>query len=226
MGDRTERLRGEKGPSAHYLVLIFLACVAVCAVFFSLGFVVGHNQPSTQASQMSPVTENVAPSGNDNIPPTVNVPAGNPNVPAPVDGGSAIDGSSSPATLHPQPLQKSPSEAMEPLVSTNPGSSTAHSAVQKPPDPSKTRAPSPVKKSQSSHFAVQVMASRTRADAIRVIGMLKSRGYHGVLVSPSGSRQGNALYRVQVGPYASREQAEKIRSGLKKEGFKAFIVTR
>src|SRR5579872_1472793 len=207
MSDRTERLRGEKGPSAHYLVLIFLACVAVCAVFFSLGFVVGHNQQPAQASQTSPVTENVTPSGNENIPPTVNVPAGNPNVPAPADTASGVDGSSSPSTLHPQPLGKSPAEEVEPPAPMNPEKSTAHSGVQQPPAPLNTPAPSPVKTSQGSHFAVQVMASRTRADAITVIRMLKSRGYRGMLVSPSGSHKGNALYRVQVGPYASREQA-------------------
>ena len=71
MAKRMDNLRNEKGASARHLVLMFLAAVAVCAVFFSLGFVVGYNHAPSRAAL---ATENVAASGN--VPPTVNPPAG------------------------------------------------------------------------------------------------------------------------------------------------------
>src|SRR5271169_5168612 len=55
-----------RGLSAGQLIIMFLAGVAVCAVFFSAGFLVGYNERHSQAA---PVTEQVtAPS---EIPPVV-----------------------------------------------------------------------------------------------------------------------------------------------------------
>ena len=60
----------ERGLSAHHLILLFLAGVAVCGVFFSLGFLVGFNE---RFSRSAPPTERVtAPAA---IPPAVNPPA-------------------------------------------------------------------------------------------------------------------------------------------------------
>ena len=69
MADSGERRPDEKGLSARYLVLVFLMGVAACAVFFSLGFLVGYNERSSRTAGM---TEQVTPSGV--IPPTVNPP--------------------------------------------------------------------------------------------------------------------------------------------------------
>src|SRR5208337_4948518 len=64
-----DRVPGDKGLSTRHLILVFLAGVAVCAVFFSLGFLVGYNEKSTR---MAPVTERLAAPAT--IPPTVNIP--------------------------------------------------------------------------------------------------------------------------------------------------------
>jgi cell division septation protein DedD len=52
---------------------------------------------------------------------------------------------------------------------------------------------------------------------------LKGRGYSAFLVAPGQSRANDNLYRVQVGPFASRGDAEKARAKLTQEGFKPFI---
>ena len=69
MVKNADRVPGDKGLSTRHLILVFLAGVAVCGVFFSLGFLVGYNERS---ARMAPVTERVATSAT--IPPTVNTP--------------------------------------------------------------------------------------------------------------------------------------------------------
>ena len=70
---------------------------------------------------------------------------------------------------------------------------------------------------------VQITASRTRQDAEALVKVLKGRGYPVFLVTPGTAHTNDNLYRVQVGPFASREDAEKVRTRLTQEGFKPFI---
>ncbi len=72
-------------------------------------------------------------------------------------------------------------------------------------------------------YTVQVAATRTKQDAERLVGILKGRGYPVFLFAPGQSGSKDELYRVQVGPFTSREDAEKVRARLVQEGFKPFI---
>jgi cell division septation protein DedD len=72
-------------------------------------------------------------------------------------------------------------------------------------------------------FTVQVVASRTKPDAETLIKILKSRGYPVFLVAPEYAHAKDNLYRVQVGPFVARGDAEKVRAKLAQEGFKPFI---
>jgi cell division septation protein DedD len=72
-------------------------------------------------------------------------------------------------------------------------------------------------------FTVQITALRTKQDAEGVVGLLKGRGYPVFLVAPGQAYANDNLYRVQVGPFASRDDAEKARTKLTREGFKPFI---
>jgi cell division septation protein DedD len=65
-------------------------------------------------------------------------------------------------------------------------------------------------------WAVQVVALTDRAAATAVMQRLTSKGYHAFLVAPqSGAPVQN--YKVQVGKFEDRSQAEQIASRLKKE---------
>jgi cell division septation protein DedD len=64
---------------------------------------------------------------------------------------------------------------------------------------------------------------RTRQDADSVVRVLRGRGYHALLVPPQHAHAKDSLYRVQVGPFASRDSAEKTLAKLKHDGFKPFI---
>ena len=192
MGTGRESKRDERGLSARYLVVVFLMGVAACAVFFSLGFLVGYNErPFKGATTTEQVTSSPV------IPPTVNPPLE--EVPSPAQSPPPVTAAKS-ATPAPQ-------ESAKPAGEAKAASRTA--ATPSGPVP--------------SGFTVQVVASRSKPDAENLVKELGSRGYRVFLVTPEYAKAGDNLYRVQVGPFATREDAEKARDKLSKEGFKPFI---
>ena len=216
-----EPFRDDKGLSTRHLILIFLAGVAVCAVFFSLGFLVGYNE---RATRVSPDTERV--SAPATIPPTINPPletvsvgpgsagTSKTSVPPPVATPQASASSVSPSMQKPE---SAPSTA-SPVTSSPPsGSKTGRE-----PDAKRIATPSAAGEARGG-FTVQVVASRTRQDAETLVRILKGRGYPVFLVAPQNAHANDSLYRVQVGPFTSKENAEKVRAKLTREGFKPFI---
>jgi cell division septation protein DedD len=181
-------------------MLVFLAGVAVCGVFFSLGFLVGYNERS---GRTSPAFERVTTSGA--IPPTVNPPLE--TVPIGNDGTASTSSQQKPETT----ARVEPPSASPPALSAKPG-----------PEPD-TAASSTEARTAAGAFIVQVTAMKARQDADSVVRVLRGRGYHALLVPPQHAHAKDSLYRVQVGPFASRDGAEKTLAKLKHEGFKPFI---
>ncbi len=203
MPDRAER-KDDKGLSARFLILVFVMGVAACAVFFSLGFLVGYNERPSAAAN---VAEEVAPAGA--IPPLVNPPP-------------------EAALTPPAPITPTPAAgefATEHIASAKPKPSPEPAA--KPPAPK----PKPVAKppaaahrgKEAPGFTVQVAASREKKDAEKLVKELRARGLDVFVVPPQYSDAKDNLYRVQVGPYATRAEAVRVRDRIAKEGFKPFI---
>jgi DedD protein len=223
MGKPMDYFRDEKGASARHLVLMFLAAVAVCAVFFSLGFVVGYNHAP---SKMAPVTENVSDTGD--IPPTVNPPAGSSSQtstqgmetekisPAPASTSQP----KRPAPLTPKPVAKAQSRA--PRTPAKPAPKKA--ASSKPASTPRSQPSTAASPNSGYHFAVQVMASRTRADAANLAKLLKSRGYPAYVLTPQQAHAKDKLFRVRVGPFSTRVASDTTRDKLVGEGFRPFVV--
>ncbi len=202
MAERTE----ERGLSARHLILVFLVGVAVCGVFFSLGFLVGYNERS---SRTTPETERVtSPSV---VPPPINAPSDSSPVkesPPPATQGLSETDLAKPAATNPPARQtESPTE-------------TARPTPERPPGPSAKAADTAP---AGGTFAVQVTATRTKQDAETLVKLLKGRGYPVFMVTPEYAHANDNLFRVQVGPYPTREAAEKIKNKLAQEGFKPFI---
>ncbi len=202
MVERTD----ERGLSARHLILVFLVGVAVCGVFFSLGFLVGYNERSSRAT---PETERVT--SPTVVPPPINAPA-----------------ESAPAKESPAPPTPGLSEtdltrsapSNPPVKPAEPAREGAPSRPETPPAPSpKASSAAPL----GGTFAVQVTATRTKQDAETLVKQLKGRGYPVFLVTPEYAHANDNLFRVQVGPYSTREAAEKIKNKLAQEGFKPFI---
>jgi len=204
----------ERGHSARYLILIFLACVATCGIFFSLGFLVGYNE---RASRSTPSTEVVT--SPPVIPPTVNPPpessqvtpqesaAGHAPLNPPPDGVVAPPGE---AGAHPATPVAKPAEVAPPTAQPQ--------AAPNPPSP-----PASAAGEVGEGITLQVVAMRTKQDAEAVVNILKTGGYPVFLVTPEYARADDNLFRVLVGPFKTRDDAEKVRAELAQKGFKPFI---
>lgn len=223
MAKRMDRFQDERGPSARHLVLMFLAAIVVCAIFFSLGYVVGYNH---SPSRITPETENVTASGN--IPPTVNPPAGGNS--QPVNNAVQAENVTPSTNAIPQPVRPKPAQSEPPMTEqTEPPVRVEHPAEQpkpksKPAAAEHYRSSPPARAASGPHYVVQVMASRTRADAVTLVRLLRNHGYHVFIVSPHASQAKNRYYRVQVGPFASRTGASHALHRLEGEGFRPFIT--
>ncbi len=190
---------GDRGLSTTSVALLFLLGVAVCAVFFSFGFLLGYKERS---SSNTAEVERVTPTGD--TPPVVNPPpekeetsVRHNTTPAPV-GSAAQPSAAQPATQG---------------TASGPG---GHVAPETP-------VPAAARQPATGGIVLQVAALQTRQDAEALVKILKERGYPVLLVTPEDAHANDNLFRVRVGPFQSRDEQEKTRQKLVTEGFKPFI---
>lgn len=216
-----------KSISAGQLVMLFLAGTAICGVFFSAGFWLGHNERETP---LTPVTEHV--SQPSDIPPVAaqNSPgaADDPGASASKDETMAPN-DAQPAPMRPQPLSSSTDAGAKPAINSRESSAVA--APAEPADSNSTaRAGIPSATALrepavgGSSFLIQVAATSTQPDAVKMVKALKALGYTVIFVTPEQAHAGDNLFRVQVGPFATRESAEKVKAKLIQDGFKQPFI--
>ncbi len=92
--------------------------------------------------------------------------------------------------------------------------------IQKPAEP--TARPADVPSAADSVFAVQVGAFASEKNALKLKTELDRRGYPTSITSTADS--GGTLYRVRVGRYGRRAEAERQADKLHAEGFPAKVV--
>ena len=203
----------ERGHSARYLILIFLVCVATCGVFFSLGFLVGFNE---RGIHLAPTTEVVTPP--PLIPPTVNPPP---------DGGQITP--QTPPSGQATPLSTPETEVIPPgragANHVSPAAKPTEVAPPAMPAPAaaKPASTAPAAGKVGEGITLQVAALRTRQDAEHLVEILKGRGYPVFLVTPEYAHADDNLFRVQVGPFKTHDDATQVQNKLTQEGFKPFV---
>lgn len=213
MGYKNEQ--GEKGLSAGVLAVLFLIWVVLCAGFFSLGFIVGYNEQSSKAETVS---ERVTPPSV--VPPLVNPPTKVSPPPATekVTAAREARNDKPSATFSVPPEEPKPSPPRAKARTTSEPATPPTSDTEAPP-----RQGAAASKEVRMGFTVQVDALRAKQDAEALVKILKARRYPVFLVTPEYANSRDNLYRVQVGPFTSRDDAEKVRDRLTQEGFKPFI---
>jgi cell division septation protein DedD len=72
-------------------------------------------------------------------------------------------------------------------------------------------------------ITLQVAALHTKQDAEAVVVVLKGNGYPVFLMTPEYAHVDDNLFRVLVGPFKTRDAADKVREKLVQDGFKPFI---
>ncbi len=203
----------ERGHSARYLILLFLVCVATCGVFFSLGYLVGNNE---RGSRSTPTTEVVTTP--PVIPPNINPPTesvqSTPQTPV---------SNQKPLNPPPDSLADSPAStaAQAEVPAAKPSDSASHSDHAAGASQPATHPPPAASADEVGEgITLQVVASRSQQDAEHIVDILKQKGYPVFLATPEYAGADDKFFRVLVGPFRTRAEADNARDQLVKEGFK------
>lgn len=226
------------------LVFLFMAVTVVSVIIFLCGVLVGRGvqrrtslvdapvMPAAEAgASEAGATDAPAPTGpttapNLSFPKTLN----SPEPPAetltrPREAPAPAPAPAKPAAGSAKPVAAPPTPA--------PAATPARTAAAAPPPAAP--APTPAKAAPStppskvpgepagSGFAIQVAALRERGEAEVILRRLIAKGYSAYLMPPSGGPQ--TMFRVRVGKFAQRADAEKVASRLERdEQFKPWIT--
>lgn len=199
--------------SGKQLVFLFMATTVVSVVIFLCGVLVGRGVRAEDIG-MDPALAAAA----DAAPAPQEPPAAVPNDPP-------VTLAEPPLTYH-QRLEsdKSPAEDLKPRSEPRPLPPDTARAPAPPvePKPAPTSGPYTPK---PGTWAVQVQALRDRDAATQVVQRLRGKGYPAFLIAPTSGAP-TQLFRVQVGRYSGRAEAEDVGSRLKKEEQFDYIIVR
>jgi DedD protein len=182
------------------MLALFFGLVALCAVFFAMGFSLGRTsglKPSAAELAPPPVTTagNVRPSA---VKPTS--PA------ADMTFYKAVSDKNADAQLTAQNTNNKDTPATDPAVT--------------PPAPATTTPPAdPAVAPPVNGYYVQVAAVTKPEDADALVDALKKKQYPAF----SANTQPDKLFHVQIGPYADIKDAEAMRGKLVSDGYNPIL---
>lgn len=201
--------------SGKQLVFLFMATTVVCVAIFLCGVLVGrgvraeHGQESVDVPAASTPAPPVADAG----PPSAEPPA--PAADDELSYHKRLEGEGAPAEDLKAPADKTRSD---------PRKSRGTPAA---PQPSTTApaaaAPAAESSGRPGVWVVQLVALRDRAAAGSIVQRLASKGYPAFVVNPAAGAPA-PVFKVQVGRYNDRREAEQVARRLEKEEqFKPWI---
>ena len=203
------------------LILVFAVLMALCTVFFVLGFVEGKRQGAKleadkitrerlNAPAISEPEANAA-SGNSAAKPTAERP-----VREQLDWYKNVNQKSQPAVMLPAPDSTGAAPPSEVKDRTPPEKEKFSSGSKA------TTSKAPPRPGISSHttYSLQIGAFRQRQEAATAASALKAKGYICIVSPPTA---GESYYRLKVGQFDSRADAIAMQLKLKKDGFATLI---
>ena len=212
------------------LIFLFMAATVVSVVIFLCGVMVGRGVRSRGEAQSgdletpaqaapAPATAQVA---TPPAPASSAAPKSQPTPPVPEEDASVYkdltaekpkDTSLAPqAKAAAKPAGPAPAPAAKAPATDK--AAVAEKAAPKPETPPAVDKDKPAAVT-SGGFAVQITALRDRAEADAVVKRLAGKGYPAYVVNPLPGKP--PVYRVQVGRYQNRADADRIASKLQKE---------
>ncbi len=197
------------------LVFMFMAVTVVAVVIFLCGVMVGRGVRAPRAIEQadatieSPVDPTAAIQTPAPAPPTSDTPS--PASPEKLTYADRLSASTPP-----------PETLKEPVIQEVKATAPAKTpAAVKTPKPAPLSAPA--SDSAGGGFVVQVTAVKERSEADQIAKRLASKGFKSFVTSPSAGAA--KVYRVRVGTYSDRREAEAIARRLEKEEqFKPWIT--
>jgi len=204
-----------------------MAATVVSVVIFLCGVLVGRGVRVERGAipDGTPTASNVetAPPAPAAAPPTVAMPAGSDPTKAapPADDLTYFSRLEKPAAA-PEHLKAAPEKAEPPA----PKAAQAAPPRTAPPTPAPAEshaAAAEVAEPAGAGFAVQIAALNVRGDAEAIAKRLSSKGYAAyVMAPPTGAP---TVFRVRIGKFPTRREAENVASKLQKEEqFKPWVT--
>jgi DedD protein len=177
------------------MLVLFFGLVALCAVFFGMGYSLGKNSAKS-------VGESQAASGvPSNVRPTA-VKATEPHAPSDLTFYKAVGQKDSNAEL----------TAKAADAPATPAAKAASADNDSPPDPTALVA------GQNNYF-VQVAAVSKQEDADALVDALKKKQYAAFAANAPADK----LFHVQVGPFSDIKNAESARTQLVQDGYNPIL---
>jgi len=216
MAKRTgRRSGGDRVLESRHLIGLFVGVVLLCAVFFSLGYVMGKSQYGGSVhAAYSPVRSMVPVSVPDKekVKQNASLPPGGGDWDfyANKSNNQMEPAAPSPKTVSPAPPPHSGDESapfIVPLDDRKPVRATTQPARFAPP------------RLLGGSVILQVAAVTRQGDALAMADALQRKKFRSFVLAPSSDN----FYRVQVGPYADEPAADAARNDLERAGFKAII---
>ena len=224
--------------SGKQLVFLFMATTVVSVVIFLCGVLVGRGVRTERPDAVDPAvaavpapTDTVADAG----PPAAEPPTPPAESEASLSYKSRLEGTKAPAeTLKPSaaaddaketpPAPAPTTSAPAPVASTPaPAVSAPAPVVSAPPTQSPSRTPARTARSSRDTWVVQIVALRDRGAASSIVQRLSGKGYPAFVVNPTAGTPA-PVFKVQVGRYADRDEAEQVARRLEKEEqFKPWV---
>jgi DedD protein len=181
---------------------IFLALALVCAAFFGFGYSLGrHSNAAAPATASEPKSDTTDKDGSPFS-----------DFKSPAKTRSADD---STAADVPAP-DSAPVKTAAPPAPAPDTAKTAHAVAFPVPTQPAPAAPATVATGQ---FLVQVSATSREGDAESLIAALKQKGYTATI----RQEQQDKLFHVQIGPFATKIDADTMRKRLDTDGYKAIV---
>jgi DedD protein len=203
---------------SRHLVSLFLGVVLLCGVFFTLGYVMGHNQyggPVHAADALDGATAPVRPSVKPkpvDTPPATEPAAANNEWDFYAKKGN--DNSMAPAATKPSAAASAPAKSVA-ARPANGAPATPVPVARTIPASARFQAP----KLGKGEVVLQIAALTHESDALTMADALQQKHFPSFVVTPTTDN----FYRVQVGPYPDEKTANASKAALDHAGFIAII---
>jgi len=176
------------------LLFLFFGLVAICALFFALGYSLGRKSEPTMNAATTP--SGPTPSSN---------------------ATKASSGSAAPAmTFYKAVEQKEANSELPPPAEAKTDTATA------PPNPAQAQPSAPADPATTlpaTGYFVQVAAVTKQEDAQALVDALKKKEYPAFIAPPTSDK----LFRVQLGAFPDVKDAEAMRTRLVGDGYSPIL---
>ena len=193
------------------LLSVFFILVVLLGVFFTMGYIVGKNNPNSDTVARSEGHNPVEVAGNSKPPIIVN--PGESEKPAPTPDPPGLE-----PTKEPDPPKVESKKPEPPKIETK--KPEPPKVETKKPEPVKANPPPPVRTGEPSAGTYLQVAAVDRAGGEAIAATLRKKSFP-AMVAPGPSEK---LWRVLVGPLSGADAVSKSRMDLEGIGFKGPIV--